>query len=479
LQAPAAPPPGPPAPARSPRTGPLLPPGRAGQDQAEWDRDPDSWYRPSGPPVRHHDEEPADWSRAPAPPRDYRERPEPYAPPRRYRPEEPYPGEEPYEPYPGRPPYPSRRKTAPSRPPSGPPPPGGRGKPARKPPKKQRHPWGMMVFLSVGLTLATYGLVRFGYGQTTGYVLGPCSGAAPSVTLSHTFGNQSIGVATKYAYQYREHAFSQVLQRTPSMAEFYEPFPTATGFQGNVACFFAKRGIMSLIQLDPTKDVSLSAIAHGDYDGYLRGYATAVKEFHAPIALSFGHEMNGWWYPWGLHQNSPDAQFTTKPKDFIAAWRHIHDVFAKAGATNVKWVWSVRQNVGELKGKPWPGIDAWWPGGKYVDWVGMDGYFRRPNQTFDTVFGTQITDIKKITTKPILIGETAVQMQNPNAAKQISELFDGVRRTPKMLGFVWFDLDSTRSSIHWNIDKNLTAIKAIRAELHQPPAKSPAPKQTG
>jgi glycosyl hydrolase family 26 len=465
-QAQAAPPTAPPG-ARPPRSRPAGP----GPDQAEWERDPESWYRPAGPPVRHHDEPPSWDPGVAAPPQQYQPRPDTYPPPQRQSPE-PRPDHpatpEPY-------PHPPRRKAAPGRPPGGPAGPGGKGQPARRPPKKNQHPWGMMIFLSVGLTLATYGLVKFGYGQTTGYVLGPCSGAAPSISLSHTFGNQSIGVATKYAYQYREHSFSKVLQRTPAMAEFYEPFPATSGFQSNVACFFAKRGIMSLIQLDPTSNVSLSAIAHGDYDGYLRGYAAAVKQFHAPIALSFGHEMNGWWYPWGLHENSPPAQFTSKPKDFIAAWRHIHAVFTKAGATNVKWVWTVRQNVGELHGKKWPGIKAWWPGGKYVDWVGMDGYFRRESQDFNSVFGTQVTDIRAITGKPLLIGETAVQMQNPNATKQISELFDGVRRTPKMLGFIWFDLDSTRSAIHWNIDNNATAISAIRQELHQPPP-SPKPK---
>lgn len=217
---------------------------------------------------------------------------------------------------------------------------------------------------------------------------------------------------------------------------------------------------------------SVTAIADGQSDAYITTFAKAVRTLNVPIALSFGHEMNGWWYPWGLHDNSPASQFTTKPRDFIAAWRHIHDVFSKAGATNVKWVWTVRQNVVERKGKKWPGIKSWWPGGHYVDWVGMDGYFRRDNQDFKSVFGTQITDIRAITTKPIIIGETAVQMQNPNAAKQIAELFGGVRRTPKMLGFIWFDLDSTRSRIHWNIDSNKVAINAIRQELHQPPPKS-------
>ena len=69
-----------------------------------------------------------------------------------------------------------------------------------------------------------------------------------------------------------------------------------------------------------------------------------------PIALSFGHEMNGNWYPWGTAQ--------TTAAEFVAAWRHIHDVFARAGATNVIWVWNpnVINPVPEVPLKPlWPG----------------------------------------------------------------------------------------------------------------------------
>jgi hypothetical protein len=324
----------------------------------------------------------------------------------------------------------------------------------------------MMIFLSVGVTLAIYGLVRFGYGPAAaGYKLPPCAGPAPTFTQSATYSGRTVGVATKFPYQFRVHSFAKVLTRTPGIAEYYEPFPNPAGFQSNVACFFAKRGILSLVQLDPVDSVSLSAIVHGKYDRYLRDYAEAVKKFRAPIALSFGHEMNGWWYPWSVHLNSSPALAKSKPATFVAAWQHIHDIFAKAGATNAKWVWTVRQNVRLAKHPDFPGIKSWWPGGKYVDWVGMDGYFRRPNEDFNSVFGTQVTDIRAITKKPILIAETAVRMDHPGATKQISELFAGVRKTPGLLGLVWFDLDAVKTGIRWNIDQNASAIQAVREAI--------------
>ena len=73
-----------------------------------------------------------------------------------------------------------------------------------------------------------------------------------------------------------------------------------------------------VIQIDPRK-VSLEAIASGRKDAYLRSYAESVRAFRCPIVLSFGHEMNGNWYSWGYHNSSSVA--------FVAAWRHIVNVF--------------------------------------------------------------------------------------------------------------------------------------------------------
>ena len=79
---------------------------------------------------------------------------------------------------------------------------------------------------------------------------------------------------------------------------------------------------MPLVQIEPT-GVSLAAIASGRYDTYLRSYAAAVKAFGGQVILSFGHEMNGYWYSWGYRHTSPAV--------FVAAWRHIVTVFRAAG----------------------------------------------------------------------------------------------------------------------------------------------------
>jgi hypothetical protein len=87
-----------------------------------------------------------------------------------------------------------------------------------------------------------------------------------------------------------------------------------------------------LVQLEP-KGVTLTSIAAGGSDAYLRSYADAVVAFGHPVILSFGHEMNGSWYSWGYGHTSPAT--------FVAAWRHVVRLFRAAGAANVTWLWTV------------------------------------------------------------------------------------------------------------------------------------------
>ena len=91
------------------------------------------------------------------------------------------------------------------------------------------------------------------------------------------------------------------------------------------------------------------------------------------------------------------------PKTFVAAWRHIVTIFRGEGAKNVTWLWTINQDP--------PGTGPgrqWWPGAKYVTWVGIDGYYFRPSDTFGTVFGKTIQQVRAFTDKPILLSETAV-----------------------------------------------------------------------
>jgi hypothetical protein len=56
---------------------------------------------------------------------------------------------------------------------------------------------------------------------------------------------------------------------------------------------------------------------------------------------------------------------------YVSAYRHIHDLFVAAGATNVVWAWC--PNVTAVHGGNRNTLD-YYPGDSYVDWTGVDGY---------------------------------------------------------------------------------------------------------
>ena len=143
------------------------------------------------------------------------------------------------------------------------------------------------------------------------------------------------------------------------------------------------------MQIDPTL-ISVSAIAAGDYDRYLRTFANSVRAFRYPVVIGFGHEMNAYWYSWGYGHTSPAT--------FVAAWRHIVTLFRGQGADNVVWLWTLQAD------EPGTGpITSWWPGARYVTWIGIDGYYYRPYETFASIFGKTIAQVRAFTGQPVLL----------------------------------------------------------------------------
>jgi mannan endo-1,4-beta-mannosidase len=220
-------------------------------------------------------------------------------------------------------------------------------------------------------------------------------------------------------------------------------------FQAGFATSVAKHGAVPLVQINPF-GVSLAAIAAGQDDSYLTTYAKAVRSYGRPVILSFGHEMNGNWYPWGYKHTSPVV--------FVAAWRHMVTVFRKVGARNVTWMWTV--NVIHTN-RSIPSPVPWWPGRSYVTWVGMDGYYYNPSWRFATLFGPTITAVRELTHDPILISETAVSPAANQPAK-IGDLFAGIKLYG-LLGLVWFDANRDEN---WSLD-NPPAISAFRRGAEQ------------
>src|ERR1700733_15201243 len=220
-------------------------------------------------------------------------------------------------------------------------------------------------------------------------------------------------------------AFASATGAKPDVVMYYSgwfvPFPAA------FAATVSSNGAVPLVQMDPD-NISVAGIAAGRYDGYLTAYAEAVRAYPHPVIVSFGHEMNGSWSSWGYRN--------TSPAKFVAAWRHIVTLFRELGARNVTWLWTVNIINNTQQGRI-PPPAPWWPGNSYVTWVGIDGYYLKPNWQFAPLFGPTIASIHTLTRDPILIAETGATAIADQPAK-IADVFAGIHAYG-LLGFVWFD----------------------------------------
>jgi mannan endo-1,4-beta-mannosidase len=249
------------------------------------------------------------------------------------------------------------------------------------------------------------------------------------------------------SYRPVEEFANEVASRQPNLVGYYSGW--AQPFNISFANLMHRHGVVPFVQIDPTF-ASVSAITAGTYDDYLRSYADSVRNFGHAVVIGFGHEMNGSWYSWGYHH--------VRPTTFVAAWRHIVSLFDAEGAQNVTWLWTINQD----RHGTGP-VASWWPGAKYVTWVGIDGYYFTSSDTFYKVFGRTINQVRTFTKKPILLSETAVGPRSGQFAK-IGDLFAGMQQY-RTLGLVWFDKDQSGSSLllqDWRLENDTAAAAAFR-----------------
>lgn len=95
-------------------------------------------------------------------------------------------------------------------------------------------------------------------------------------------------------------------------------------------------GAVPQVEWEPF-DTSLASIAAGKSDAYIKQYAKDVRALNVPVAISFAHEFNGWWYPWA---DPKKVKPGTTPATYVKAWRRLHTLFTQAGATNAIWLWT-------------------------------------------------------------------------------------------------------------------------------------------
>lgn len=183
-------------------------------------------------------------------------------------------------------------------------------------------------------------------------------------------------------------------------------------------------------------DFSGGKVADGSQDTYLRTQADAVAAYGKPVFIRLDWEMNGSWYP-----NWDTAAVTAD--QYVAAWRHVREIFQQQGASNAAFVWC--PNVGDLGGRPWT---DWYPGNSYVDWVALDAY-PKPTSADQDVSGPggldALAEFAASTGKPAMLAEWAPGAPEQNPEQTFDLVFAWADRFPATVkALVYFNYGSAQ-----------------------------------
>ncbi|MFI5931933.1 glycoside hydrolase family 26 protein [Actinoplanes sp. NPDC051494] len=267
----------------------------------------------------------------------------------------------------------------------------------------------------------------------------PTVGLVPAqgALLGHYYGNGTIAQTDKR------------IGRKPAVHLTYYDFASDDWINSPVSTADFAGGRIPLVNVEPN-DIAFDDIINGRYDTLLRKRADAAGALGKQFFLDFAAEMNGD-EGWGGHN----------PAKYIAAWRHIHDIFVARGATNVVWVWC--PNNEDAPGSP-PAM-KYYPGDQYVDWTGIDGYNWGTSDP-DFVWQSFRDDFAYLYPKlaakgkPIIIAETASDEAGGSKAAWIDGVVPTLRTTyPLIKAVVWFDVDKER---HWQITSSSSAQAAYQ-----------------
>ena len=305
----------------------------------------------------------------------------------------------------------------------------------------------------------------------------PPSSAAPSASATAAVADRPVGKLSPASGAYVGAYSSTTGLSTPEKVEAY--FQQREGLAGRnfaiqnympgwaqpldnpIVKWDIAQGIIPLISWNSPAGMSARTIANGSQDAVIKAQAARVKALGTDVFIRLDWEMNGNWFPWA-----------GDPAGYVAMWRHVHDLFDAAGATNVAWVWT--PSAQSLPDTPGNAMTAYYPGDTYVDWAGEDDYnyggtaghsggwndFTSQLQPlYDTFSGR----------KPIMIGEMSSVdgIAGHDKGQWITTMAAQVKANfPDVQALVWFDTQYTDGD--WRFDTSPSSLAAFKEWLSDP-----------
>ena len=277
-------------------------------------------------------------------------------------------------------------------------------------------------------------------------------------------------------------SLENLVHRRPAVLMWYQEWADKPDFPVDEAAWLYDRGIVPMITWEPWQppkvfgDIvndqpkfSLKRIADGDWDKYITRYARDIKNYGGPVMLRPMHEMDGFWYPWSGTVQTAEGN---SPTEYKKAWRHIWRVFTyDVKATNVTWVWSVNHvSVPDTSENE---IQNYWPGKKFVDWIGFSGFnwgTASPASVwkgFDSVERDRYRELLRWG-KPIALTEMGAPEVGGDKARWIKDSFrDIFTRYPRLKMVIWYDKQDSPER-QWQIDSSEASVQAFRKAIADP-----------
>ncbi|MDD5227116.1 MAG: glycosyl hydrolase [Candidatus Omnitrophica bacterium] len=207
------------------------------------------------------------------------------------------------------------------------------------------------------------------------------------------------------------------------------------------------------------KGIDYDALLAGKEDGYIRTFALRIKSVGKTVFLRFAHEMNGDWYPWS-GQKIGGAKYQR-------LFRHVRNIFDQVGAGNVQWVFSLNaENVPRENDSA-----LCYPGDRYVDYVGLDGYNWGTTQSwsrwksFRDIFLGVYDDVVRRYKKPVIVSEFSSSSAGGDKALWIEDALQTMRHMPAVKGFILFNVDK---EVDWRFPPNIASGQKLRSGLADP-----------
>jgi hypothetical protein len=216
-------------------------------------------------------------------------------------------------------------------------------------------------------------------------------------------------------------------------------------------------GAVPIVATGPEGYAPLSRVINGGEDAQTAAWADAVREYRHPIMIRLMAEMNGSWEAWSTGVNG------NKPGEYVQAWRHIVDIFRARDADNAIFVWNPNRSFNGATP-----MRSLYPGGAYVDWIGLDVYnFGAAKGRwlgFNRMMKPSVAEIRRAAgpSKPLMINEVGCTEDRRKPA-WLKDMFASLARY-RVKAVVYFD---QLRKADWRLTNNAANRSATRQAMRR------------